>query len=109
MRWPWSPKLDLIIAAQAVMQATLNTLVQQGKHIMAQNDDLAAAVSALATAATSAETAIQTELSVIASNSGNNPAVAAAISNIQAITAGLTQSAASVPTAPPAPAARPAG
>lgn len=101
--WPFrSSKLDRILAGQAILSAKLDTLLKQGKHIMAQNDDLTAAVAALATAATGAETAIQNELNVIASNTGNNSAVAAAISNIQSITAALTASASSVPAPPPA-------
>lgn len=76
----------------------------QGIKLMAQSDDLAAAVSALASSATAAEAAISAEPAIIAANSGANPAIATAITNIQAITAGLTSAAASVPAPAPSPA-----
>lgn len=85
------------------IEAALQILIKQGTIIMAQNDELAAAVAALTTASSAAETAIATELAAIAAQSGSNPVVAQAITNINAITAGLTAAAASVPP-PPAPA-----
>lgn len=96
--------LDQIIAGQAELKSFVLQLVTIGKKIMSQNDDLAAAVSALQASATSAEAAIATELAQIAAQSGSNPAVAHAITNIQAITAGLTASAASITPAPTTPA-----
>lgn len=95
--------LDRIIAGQAEIKSFVLQLLTIGKKIMSQNDDLAAAVTALQTSATSAEAAIATELAEIAAQTGSNPAVAQAITNIQAITAGLTASAASItPPTPPA-------
>lgn len=90
--------LDAILAMQNASVVLLRQIQQQGVKLMAQSDDLTAAVAALATASSTAEAAIATELATIAANSGSNPAIATAITNIQSITAGLTSAAASVPS-----------
>lgn len=94
-------RLDTIEDRLGYIEADQQTLIIQGKKIMAQNDDLLASVAALATASSAAEASIAAELATIASQTGSNPVVAQAITNINAITAGLTAAAASVPPVPP--------
>lgn len=98
-------RIGALMASISHIERGVQTLITQGIHIMAQNDDLAAAVAALTTAAGAAEAAIAAELALIASQTGDNPAVAQAITNINTITAALSASAATVPAPAPAPAA----
>lgn len=99
MRFNVFRPLDAILSNQKTILAALAVLKTQGTKLMAQSDDLTAAVVALASSATAAEAAIAAELAKIAAAGGDNPAIVTAITNIQAITAGLTSAAASVPAA----------
>ena len=64
---------------------------------MTDVQNLTAAVGALQTAVTGAVAAIETELATIANaNTGNDPAIAAAVTSIQNLTASLTAETAKV-------------
>lgn len=68
---------------------------------MSQAQDLDSAVQALTAGFAALDAAVQPALQIIADNSGNNPVIATAIANIQAITGKMATDAAALTAAVP--------
>jgi hypothetical protein len=97
--------LTPVLNAIKTLQTGVTSILTQTGKIMSDTDNLVAALPGLTAAINGGIAAIETEIAAIASaNTGNNPAIAEAVTNIKNLTAAMNTEVAKVtPPSPPSP------